>query len=39
MKKDLCLADGEYCPYFPKQRIPERMSGINDGEILYESLR
>lgn len=39
MKKDLCLVDGEYCPYFPKQKIPERMTDISDGEILHESLR
>lgn len=39
IKKEICLADGEYCPYFPKQRIPERMTDISNGEILYESLR
>ena len=39
MKSELCLADGSYCPYFPKQKIPDRMKGINDGEILTESLR
>jgi hypothetical protein len=39
IKKSLCLADGNYCPYFPKQKIPDRMTDINDGEILMESLR
>ena len=28
-----------YCTYFPKQQIPERMVGVQDGLILYESLR
>jgi hypothetical protein len=39
MKSSVCLADGRYCPYFPKEKIPERMVGIQDGLILYESLR
>lgn len=25
MKSNQCLADGLYCPYFPKQQIPERL--------------
>jgi hypothetical protein len=28
MKRSQCLADGKYCPYFPKQQLPERLAGI-----------
>ena len=25
MKENLCIADGQYCPYFPKNSIPEKL--------------
>lgn len=29
VKTKLCLADGSYCPYFPKNKIPERLAGLD----------
>jgi hypothetical protein len=38
-KKDYCLVNGKYCPYFQKAHAPEKLNGIGKGAILYESLR
>ena len=30
VRQTQCLANGEYCPYFPKQALPEKLKGVSE---------
>jgi hypothetical protein len=39
VKQDHCLADGRYCPFFPKHALEGGMRDIRGNQLMLESLR